>query len=590
MNLENKKRSDSLVVLYIIFLALLLGVIYRYGSLAIGGYKEQQTTKTTKKAKAIRGAIVTADGYHIAYTTKTYSIGFKNYELPVENREVFAQMVALYTKMTKTEILSKIERARKNGYVMLSNKLTFKEFNNLNKLGREFSNLGIMRGKYIGGSYHFEGLNGRISGITRNLPYGKSVTPIVGYTNKKEESYFTDVVGMKGIEGEFEDYLKPQEDGFVRADKDIIGNLIRNSNIKETNVVDGSSIHLNIHLGLQRKVEKILDTYKEKFDATEILVGVMESSTGKLPIFASSNRFIRKELKSENISYLQVKATEYIYEAGSVLKPIVYAIVLDKGIIKRGQQVNCENGRYKVGRKTIRDEHKMRIVPAEEIIIHSSNIGMIKITESLDGVDFNLGLRKFGFGEKSGLEVSRESKGSLNSPKQLNSSIYRATASFGHGFTVNFTQLLKATNVFNNDGKLVTPKLVSYIKDSDGSMHKYDRSLYPDGKKVISVQTSRKMKKILVRTVKEGTGKKTDVEGLEIGGKTGTAHIAEKNRYIKEYHSSFFGFANDKKKKYTIGVTVVRPKNKYFASQTAVPVFREIVDLLVDEKFLTKFQ
>ncbi|EJF07871.1 Cell division protein FtsI [Thiovulum sp. ES] len=590
MKSENKKRANSLVILYMIFLLAILGVTYRYGSLAIGGYDEKQSTSTALKDRAKRGSIITSDGYHVAYTTKTYSIGFKNHELPRENREVFAHMISIYTSLRKDDILRKIENANSNSYVMLSQSLTFKEFHNLEKLSDEFRNLGIMKGyKTRSGNYHFEGLNGRASGSERHYPYGNSATPVIGYTRDKRNSYFKEVVGMKGIEKRFEEFLRPQDDGFISADKDIVGNIIRNSKIKEKNVQNGYDIHLNINLAIQRKVEKALDKYKKELEAKEIIVGVMESGTGKMLVLASSNRFWGGNIKPEEIPFLQVKASEYIFEAGSVLKPIVYSIVLDKNMIKRGQTIDCENGSYKVGRKRITDEHRMRIVPAEEIVIHSSNIGMIKITEALNGIDFNLGLRKFGFGEESGSEVSLENSGSLNTPKQLNSITYKATASFGHGFTVNFIQLLKASNVFNNDGKIVTPKIVAYLKDANGNMSPPDRALHPDGEQVVSVSTSRKMKNILVRTVKEGTGKKTDIDGLEIGGKTGTAHIVKNGSYIREYHSSFFGFANDKEKRYTIGVTVVQPQRNHFASQSAVPVFRNVIELLVEEKYLKKF-
>ena len=95
------------------------------------------------------------------------------------------------------------------------------------------------------------------------------------------------------------------------------------------------------------------------------------------------------------------------------------------------------------------------------------------------------------------------------------------------------------------------------------------------------------MREILKKVVKKGTATLADIEGLEIGGKTGTAHIARGGRYVRAYNSSFFGFANDRKHRYTIGVTVIEPKEKYFASQTAVPIFRDIVMELINEGYLS---
>ncbi len=140
-------------------------------------------------------------------------------------------------------------------------------------------------------------------------------------------------------------------------------------------------------------------------------------------------------------------------------------------------------------------------------------------------------------------------------------------------------QVLKAYSVFNNEGKIVTP----YIVQKDLSV------LEPQ---VISKKTAKDIKRMLIKTVQKGTGKKAQIEGLEIGGKTGTANIVEKGRYQRKYMSSFFGFVNDENKKYTIGVTVNDPVNKgkywyyYYASNSAVPVFKELVNILIKLDYL----
>jgi cell division protein FtsI (penicillin-binding protein 3) len=108
--------------------------------------------------------------------------------------------------------------------------------------------------------------------------------------------------------------------------------------------------------------------------------------------------------------------------------------------------------------------------------------------------------------------------------------------------------------------------------------------LHPIGKR-----TAKQVHEILKQVVTRGTGKKAQYPGLEIGGKTGTAHIAKHGRYVREYHSSFYGFANDKLgHKYTIGVLVIRAKKwrKYFASQSAVPTFKNVVRIMVEQGYL----
>ena len=144
-------------------------------------------------------------------------------------------------------------------------------------------------------------------------------------------------------------------------------------------------------------------------------------------------------------------------------------------------------------------------------------------------------------------------------------------------------QLIRAYSVYNNNGRMITPKIVGSFIDH------YNREvLSPEEEQiqVIKSSTALRVKKILVKTVNEGTGIKAKTEGLEIGGKTGTAHLVEDGKYVRKYNTAFLGFANDEKSKYTMGVVVVQPKKSQFAAQTAVPVFKKAVDIMVTEGYL----
>ena len=179
--------------------------------------------------------------------------------------------------------------------------------------------------------------------------------------------------------------------------------------------------------------------------------------------------------------------------------------------------------------------------------------------------------------------MAYEKKGKIPSIAQLEDEIFKATASYGYGMTVNLMQILKAYNTFNNSGRAQTPMVTNRLLDEHGTEIKLET---PQSVQVLSSATAKRMQKILIKTVNEGTGFKAKTEGLIIGGKTGTAHIAHKGRYVNRYNTSFVGFANDDLHRYTIGVSVVEPTANHFASQTAVPVFKEIVDILVDENYL----
>jgi cell division protein FtsI (penicillin-binding protein 3) len=165
--------------------------------------------------------------------------------------------------------------------------------------------------------------------------------------------------------------------------------------------------------------------------------------------------------------------------------------------------------------------------------------------------------------------------------------MHRANSSYGYGMMVTFAQLFKAYSAFNNNGIAVTPRIVNYLQDAK----KRHYTLKPKigNLKTVGKRAAKQIHNILLEVVKRGTGVKAQYPGLEVGGKTGTAHIAKHGHYVREYHSSFYGFANDKKgHKYTIGVLVIRAKkyHKYFASQSAVPTFKKILDILVELDYL----
>jgi cell division protein FtsI (penicillin-binding protein 3) len=298
---------------------------------------------------------------------------------------------------------------------------------------------------------------------------------------------------------------------------------------------------------------------------------------------ASSNRFLPKEIKTSDYPSLNSSMIEYSFEPGSVIKTITFSLLLDKGLVNPYDMVNGHNGRFVIGNKTITDEHRFDWLSAENTIVHSSNVGIAQLAQKLSGGEFNQGLIDFGFSKPSTPDLVYERVGSIPSATQLNSEIYKATCSYGYGIRVNLMQLIRAYSAYSNNGKMVTPKIVHSFIDN------YKRELLIPNEEqvqVIKSTTAQRMKDILIKTVNEGTGTKAKTEGLEVGGKTGTAHIVEDGKYVNEYNTAFVGFANDEKSKYTIGVIVIKPKKSQFAAQTAVPVFKKIIDLLVEESYL----
>ena len=182
-----------------------------------------------------------------------------------------------------------------------------------------------------------------------------------------------------------------------------------------------------------------------------------------------------------------------------------------------------------------------------------------------------------------------EQKGDLPNPNRLRE-IEKSVLSYGYGLKTTFMQLLAAYNVFNNDGIYITPRLAEkFYQNAKWTM--LDDEIKQE--KILSSKAAAEMKQILINVIEKGTGRRARTEGIIIGGKTGTARIAERKGYTSNrYNSSFFGFANDATNSYTIGVLVRNPTKpySYYAAQSALPMFKDIVDILINENFLSPME
>ncbi len=361
-----------------------------------------------------------------------------------------------------------------------------------------------------------------------------------------------------------------------------------------------SPIVANIPLPLQKSIETVLDAYKKELGADEIIVSVMESKTGNILSLASSNRLNLNGIIENDKNISTNNAIEFTYEPGSVIKPITIALALDKNRVTLQEEFQAYNngeknkdgeyprGKIMIDRWGISDEaqFKKNTLTIEDIIVDSSTIGTLLVANRLSGKELMDGFHQFGIASGSGIDLANEKMGTLLTLSQLSAgdgsgklNIFKSTVSYGQGMTTTFMELLKAYNVFNNDGKSVTPSVAK--KDFANS-----------DTKILSDKTTAIMKELLIKNVLKGTGKNALYAGLEIGGKTGTANIAINGEYKQKYITNFFGFANDSNKKYTIGVTVNNPTSTgehwyyYYASNSAVPVFKEVVDILVKDGYL----
>lgn len=582
--MRNSSKSKKILAL---FLVLLLGFIIFLAVMLYTALHQRTIPSifSEETSKAQRGSIVSSDGFHIATTQKLYKAVVNTRNIDPGKEELFVQLFSIYSGIDASEIRQRLHTRK--GSVTLSYHISPKEAMYLKTLAFELRRLGVfVEYENRNGDRILQGLNIIESGEAREYPYGNLMTPLLGYPRKIEEEGYTRVYGIKGLEKFFDEELNPQQNKAQKAMRDVNGYLILNKQSDVKRQINGLTVKLNIPIALQARVEAITDRIKEDLKADEIIATVMDSKTGKILSLASSNRFDPSHIRTENYPSLNTNAIEYSYEPGSVIKPIIFALLLDRHLINPYDMVDGHGGRYQLGRKTIVDEHKFNMISAENVIVHSSNIGIAQLAQKLNGAEFTEGLKRFGFTHFSGADLPYEKRGSIPSSAQLNNYLYKAITSYGYGMRANAMQLVKAFNTFNNGGRIVNPMVVDSLIDDNGRVIPMQTQAPIQ---VISPATAQQMKRILIKTAIEGTGTVAKTPGLEVGGKTGTAHIAKKGKYVNSYHTSFIGFANDAQHSYTIGITVIEPRTVYFASITAVPVFKAIVDMMIEEKFLKPY-
>lgn len=366
--------------------------------------------------------------------------------------------------------------------------------------------------------------------------------------------------GRYGIEGYFDDILKGKKNGKLRVK--LYGTLkIQPKIVEYIPPINGKDIKITIDLDLQRMIYKELLNYVKEHKAICGHVIVMESKTGKIRAMVTTSKW-----NDIVMGYI---------EPGSSIKPVIYSIALETKSVTFDMTHNCvgwirlvENLKY-----MIRDIEAHGLVSLEEGIIKSCNSMTVMVSRAIRdhiGIEkFYQWLRKFGFGEKTGIELDGEIEGILREPNKW-SAIDFAEIAIGQGIGVTPIQLISALNVFANNGYYVKPTILE-----DSEIKK---------KLVVSSKTAQFIKNAMEKVVEVGTGKMARVQGINIAGKTGTAQKAIEGKYTNHYHSIFVGFFPSDDPEYTILVHIDDPKDGYLGGEIAAPLFSKIVKILTFKK------
>ncbi|WP_456435559.1 peptidoglycan D,D-transpeptidase FtsI family protein [Thermovibrio ammonificans] len=373
----------------------------------------------------------------------------------------------------------------------------------------------------------------------------------------------------------------------LSGEKDYLGRVYLGKNASQFLTKEkGNNVLLTIDGNLQYIVEKTISEYGKKWHPKFINAVLMDPNTGEI-LAAASWPFYRygEKLKKGDTSKLVARYVTDVYEPGSVMKPIVLAAALNEGVVGVNDVFYCP-ARIKINDRTFTNEFHGRNVKlrAWEIIEYSDNVGIIQVAQKLGKKKLYEYLKRFGFGNKTGIELPIESKGLLSNWKKWKD-VEFATITFGYHISVTTLQLAAAYSALVNGGIYYKPFLVKAILDEKGNVIK---SFSPVAeRRVISERTSKLMRRVLTMVVEGGTAKPTKFENFYVGGKTGTAQklIKEKGKKPhysrKKIYATFVGFFPATNPKYVLAVTVNEPKvpkNMLWATKIAVPIFRDIAE------------
>ncbi len=555
MNTKKRiKKTWSLpkIVFYFFFLCLfLLYLQFGYLSLSKKVYGKDmdafaETRNTVHKTiKATRGRIFDSNQNILALNVSSYTIVahlerskvyMGDYYIKDSETDLVAEKLAPVLEVEVETLKGYFDRGKANNVYQIELGRAGKGITELKK--EEIENLGITGIDFI-------------ESQKRYYPNGDFASYVIGYAKDTEvtetdesgnTSTITEIIGELGIESKYNDLLKGK-DGYIEYQQDRYGYKIAGT--KETSVAseDGYDVYLTIDANIQRFIETAIKDAQNIYDPEWLMITAMDAKTGDILGTSATPSFdpnIREIVNYENPLISQP------FEPGSTMKTYTYMCALENN--KYDGNETFLSGNYQMGEDTINDWNSgigWGTITFDKGYEYSSNVGIVNLIERhLSRKELQECFEKYGFGKNTGIELSREQPGTL----RFTYPIEVATAGFGQGITTTAIQQLQALTLISNDGKMLTPHIVSKIVNPNTGEIYYERQK-EESEQLIKTSTVKKMKELMYNTVHGrdpgSTGYFYDIEGFDIIGKTGTSQIFNNatGKYLTGANSYIFSFA-----------------------------------------------
>jgi len=405
----------------------------------------------------------------------------------------------------------------------------------------------------------------------RFIASGRLASTLLGFTD-------TDEKGVEGLEYALDRVLRGTS-GRVRIEADQFGRAIP---FGETQVVQramaGDNVVTTIDPYLQFEAERLLRDAMKKWSPQSATAIVMDPWTGELLAVANLPDYDPAHFASSMPAQWRDRAVTDAYEPGSTFKLITAAAALESGRVAPNARFPARDA-LEVGGRVIHNAEDGMMAgdlggseSIEQIIAYSHNVGAAEIGLATGPTAMYRTIRKFGFGDPTGVELPGESSGIVNAPADWSGSTL-PTIAFGHSISVTPLAMARAYAAIANGGLLLRPRILSAVEDANG---KVVRRFGTDvRRRVISERTAATLRGYLRAVVLKGTGNPTArVAGYTTAGKTGTAQVVGAGGYLAgAYVASFIGMIPAERPRYVILVKVERPRGSIYGSQVAAPVF-----------------
>ena len=520
---------------------------------------EQQTRDRLITPK--RGAILDRNGEGIALTETVNAVSV--IPVQVKEKEKTARFLAEELELAYEEVLEKV--CQKAALVRIQTKVDTETAAKIREAG-------------------YEGVKVD-EDVRRVYPYSELAAHVVGFVGKDNQ-------GIIGLEAKYDSLLEGEQ-GKILTLTDSRGNEV-SSEQERIPPVDGKNLVTTIDVVMQQYAEQTIRKAVETKSAKKGLIILLNPQNGEIyamanyPTFDLNEPFAINDGELAEIwdSFSQEEQNDYLnqmwrnaaindtYEPGSTFKIVTSSAGLEEGAVTEESSFYCR-GFHVAGDRQIKCWRYPRTHGAENFVQgvqNSCNPVFMEIGERLGAETFLEYMQKFGFAEKTGVDLAGEATGIIHKLENIGP-VELATMSFGQSFQITPLQLLRAAAAIVNGGNLITPHFAKGIADENGKLMEVFQ--YVEGEQVISRETSETMKTILESVVAEGTGSKAYLSGYRIGGKTATSEKLP--RRSGKYIASFMAFAPAEDPQVMALVLIDEPQGVYYGGTVAGPVMQELL-------------